>query len=62
VTGDTFDAAEKKLTQIGFVAERGEVRPVRGKAADIVLEQEPPAGMRQRSGSRIVLHVSAPSR
>jgi beta-lactam-binding protein with PASTA domain len=62
VTGVTFDAAEQKLTQLGFTAERGEVRRARGKAADIVLEQEPPAGMRQRAGSRIVLHVSAPPR
>ena len=62
VIGDTFDAAERKLMELGLVAERGDARAMKGSAAGVVLEQVPAAGTRQRAGSRIVLHVTASSK
>jgi beta-lactam-binding protein with PASTA domain len=57
VVGDAFDEAEQKLTSAGFVAERGDVRDVKGTDTGKVIEQVPGAGTRQAAGSRIILHI-----
>lgn len=59
VTGLTYDAATKKLAEVGFRAERGEARFHPASPKETVLEQDPRAGTRDAEGTTVTLVVSA---
>lgn len=59
VVGLTFDAAGKRLAQVGFKAERGDARAQEGTPKETVLEQVPVAGTREAEGTAVTLTVSA---
>ena len=59
VTGLTFDDASKRLAEVGFKAERGESRFHAASPKETVLEQTPPAGMRDAEGTTVTLATSA---
>jgi len=58
VVGKTFEDATVALTKAGFPAQQGETRFSRTVAANIVLQEEPPAGSRQKRGTNVVLALS----
>ena len=59
VVGKTFEDASAILQKTGFVAQQGESRYHKNIAANIVLQQDPPAGSRQKRGASVVLALSA---
>jgi len=59
VVGKTFEDASAILQKTGFVAQQGESRFHKTIAANIVLQQDPPAGSRQKRGTSVVLALSA---
>ena len=59
VVGKTFEDASATLQKTGFVAQLGESRFHKNIAANIVLQQDPPAGSRQKRGTSVVLALSA---
>jgi serine/threonine-protein kinase len=58
VVGKTFEDASAILQKTGFVAQQGETRFHKTIAANIVLQQDPPAGSRQKRGTTVVLALS----
>ena len=59
VVGKTFEDASAILQKTGFVAQQGESRFHKSIPANIVLQQDPPAGSRQKRGTSVVLALSA---
>jgi serine/threonine-protein kinase len=59
VVGKTFEDASAILQKTGFVAQQGESRYHKNIPANIVLQQDPPAGSRQKRGTSVVLALSA---
>ncbi len=62
VVNTSFDDASRALAQAGFKAERGESRFHATAPGRTVLQQEPPAGSREKRGTVITLHVSSGQR
>ncbi len=58
VVGLTYDDAALKLSQAGFTAQRGESRFDASAPKSTVLEQNPPAGSKDVSGTAVTLAVS----
>ncbi len=58
VVGMTYDAASSALEKVGFHAIKGQTRFHKTIAADVVLEQDPPAGSLQKRGADVTLAVS----
>jgi serine/threonine-protein kinase len=58
VVGKTFEDATVALTKAGFPAQQGETRFSRTVAANVVLQEDPPAGSRQKRGTNVVLALS----
>lgn len=58
VVGKTFEDASVALQKAGFPAQQGETRFSRTVAANIVLQEDPPAGSRQKRGTNVVLALS----
>jgi len=58
VVGKTFEDASAILQKTGFVAQQGETRFHKSIPANIVLQQDPPAGSRQKRGTTVVLALS----
>jgi beta-lactam-binding protein with PASTA domain len=59
VTGLPYDAAAKRLAEVGFKAERGEARFHPASPKETVLEQDPRPGTRDAEGTTVTLVVSA---
>lgn len=62
VVGKNYAEAASILDKAGFVAQQGESRIHRTIPADIVIEEDPPAGSRQKRGITVVLAISAGQR
>jgi len=62
VVGRTFEDASAILQKAGFPAQQGESRYHRSLPANIVLQEDPPAGSRQKRGTAVVLAISAGQR
>lgn len=62
VVGKTYDEAATILDKAGFTAQKGEARIHRTVAADVVIQEDPPAGSRQKRGIAVILAVSAGQR
>ena len=58
VVGKTFEDASVALKKAGFPAQQGETRFSRTVAANVVLQEDPPAGSRQKRGTNVVLALS----
>jgi eukaryotic-like serine/threonine-protein kinase len=59
VVGKTFEDASVALQKEGFPAQQGESRFHKTIPANIVLQEDPPAGSRQKRGTSVVLALSA---
>jgi serine/threonine-protein kinase len=59
VVGKTFEDATVALKKEGFPAQQGESRFHKTIRANIVLQEDPPAGSRQKRGTNVVLALSA---
>ena len=59
VVGKTFEDAAGILQKAGFSAQQGESRYHKTIPANIVLQEDPPAGSRQKRGINVVLALSA---
>ena len=59
VVGKTFENASAILQKAGFPAQQGEMRYHRNIAVNVVLQEDPPAGSRQKRGTTVVLALSA---
>jgi beta-lactam-binding protein with PASTA domain len=59
VVGKTFEEASGLLQKAGFPAQQGESRYTKNQPANIVLQEDPPAGSRQKRGTNVVLALSA---
>src|SRR3954447_2553017 len=59
VVGKTYADASAILQKAGFPAQQGESRFHRTIPANIVLQEDPPAGSRQKRGTTVVLALSA---
>jgi beta-lactam-binding protein with PASTA domain len=59
VVGKSYEDAAGILSQAGFPAQQGDSRYSRTVAANIVLQEDPPAGSRQKRGTTVVLALSA---
>ena len=59
VVGKTFEDASAILQKAGFPAQQGESRYHKSVPANIVLQEDPPAGSRQKRGTTVVLALSA---
>jgi serine/threonine-protein kinase len=59
VVGKTFENASAILQKAGFPAQQGESRYHKNIPANIVLQEDPPAGSRQKRGTTVVLALSA---
>src|SRR2546423_6883958 len=59
VVGKTFEDASAILQKAGFPAQQGDTRFTKNIAANIVLQEDPPAGSRQKRGINVVLVLSA---
>jgi eukaryotic-like serine/threonine-protein kinase len=59
VVGKTFEDASAILQKAGFPAQQGESRYHKTIPANIVLQEDPPAGSRQKRGTTVVLALSA---
>ena len=62
VVGKTFENASAILQKAGFPAQQGESRFHKSLPANIVLQEDPPAGSRQKRGTAVVLAISAGQR
>jgi serine/threonine-protein kinase len=62
VVGKTFEDASAMLQKAGFPAQQGETRFHRTVAANVVLQEDPPAGSRQKRGTTVVLALSGGQR
>ena len=62
VVGKTFEDASALLQKAGFPAQQGETRFHRTIAANVVLQEDPPAGSRQKRGTTVVLALSGGQR
>jgi beta-lactam-binding protein with PASTA domain len=62
VVNSSFDDATRMLSRAGFKAQRGESRFHATAPGRTVLQQEPPAGSREKTGTMITLHVSSGQR
>jgi beta-lactam-binding protein with PASTA domain len=58
VVGKPYNEAASILEEAGFTALKGQVRYHRTTPADVVLEQDPPAGSLQKRGAEVTLAVS----
>jgi serine/threonine-protein kinase len=58
----TYDAASSALEKVGFHALKGETRFHKTIPADVILEQDPPAGSVQKRGADVTLIVSGGQR
>ena len=58
VVGKSFEDASVALQKAGFPAQQGETRFSRTVAANVVLQEDPPAGSRQKRGTNVVLALS----
>jgi beta-lactam-binding protein with PASTA domain len=59
VVGKTFEDAAAILQKAGFSYQQGESRFHKTIPANIVLQEDPPAGSRQKRGTNVVLALSA---
>jgi serine/threonine-protein kinase len=59
VVGKTFEDASGILQKAGFPAQQGESRFHRTIPANVVIQEDPPAGSRQKRGTTVVLALSA---
>jgi beta-lactam-binding protein with PASTA domain len=59
VVGKTFEDASVALKKEGFPAQQGESRFHKTIPANVVLQEDPPAGSRQKRGTNVVLALSA---
>jgi serine/threonine-protein kinase len=59
VVGATFEDASARLQKAGFPSQQGESRYHKSIPANIVLQEDPPAGSRQKRGTTVVLALSA---
>jgi len=59
VVGKTFEDASAVLQKAGFPAQQGESRFHKTIAANVVIQEDPPAGSRQKRGTTVVLALSA---
>jgi len=62
VVNTSFDDATRTLTRVGFKVQRGESRFHATAPGRTVLQQEPPAGSREKTGTMITLHLSSGQR
>jgi eukaryotic-like serine/threonine-protein kinase len=62
VVGKTFEDASALLQKAGFPAQQGETRFHRTIPANVVLQEDPPAGSRQKRGTTVVLALSGGQR
>jgi serine/threonine-protein kinase len=62
VVGKTFENASAILQKAGFPAQQGETRFHRTIPANVVLQEDPPAGSRQKRGTAVVLALSGGQR
>jgi serine/threonine-protein kinase len=62
VVGKTWEDASAILQKAGFSAQQGESRYHKTIAANIVLQEDPPAGSRQKRGTDVVLALSSGQR
>lgn len=58
VVGKRFEDASAALQKEGFPSQQGETRFHKTIAANIVLQEDPPAGSRQKRGTNVVLVLS----
>ena len=58
----SFDDATRTLARAGFKTQRGESRFHASAPGRTVLQQEPPAGSREKTGTVITLHISSGQR
>ena len=58
----SFDDATRTLARAGFKVQRGESRFHASAPGRTVLQQEPPAGSREKTGTVITLHISSGQR
>src|SRR3954467_9398668 len=59
VVGKTWEDASGILQKAGFSAQQGESRYHKSIPANVVLQEDPPAGSRQKRGINVVLALSA---
>jgi serine/threonine-protein kinase len=59
VVGKTFEDASVLLQKAGFPAQQGDSRFTKNLPANVVLQEDPPAGSRQKRGTAVVLALSA---
>jgi serine/threonine-protein kinase len=59
VVGKTFEDASAILQKAGFPAQQGESRFHKTIPANVVIQEDPPAGSRQKRGTTVVLALSA---
>jgi serine/threonine-protein kinase len=62
VVGKTFENASAILQKAGFPAQQGETRFHKTIPANVVLQEDPPAGSRQKRGTAVVLALSGGQR
>lgn len=62
VVGKSFEDASAILQKAGFPSQQGETRFHRTVAANVVLQEDPPAGSRQKRGTTVVLALSGGQR
>jgi eukaryotic-like serine/threonine-protein kinase len=62
VVGRTFEDASAILQKAGFPAQQGETRFHKTIPANVVLQEDPPAGSRQKRGTAVVLALSGGQR
>src|SRR3954463_622903 len=62
VVGKTYEDAAALLQKAGFSAQQGESRFHKSIPANVVLQEDPPAGSRQKRGTNVVLALSAGQR
>ena len=59
VVGKSFEDASAVLQKAGFPAQQGESRFHKTIPANVVIQEDPPAGSRQKRGTTVVLALSA---
>ncbi len=62
VVGKTFEDASAILQKEGFPAQQGESRYHKSIPVNVVLQEDPPAGSRQKRGTTVVLALSGGQR
>lgn len=62
VVGKSYGDAAVILQKAGFTAQQGESRFHRTVPAEVVIQEDPPAGSRQKRGTTVVLAISAGQR